>query len=99
MPESDPPRKTPIQEAVINLRHALGLTQERFAAALGVGLVTVARWETSRTPAGTSLARLEVLAMHNRRPEFADIFHQAQLKEASRLMQSEPEEEEEGAGS
>ena len=59
---------------------------------LGVGLVTVARWETSRTPTGTSLARLELLAMQYNRTKFADIFHKAELEAASRLMQPGEEE-------
>ena len=80
------PKRTAVQDAVLDLRHRLGMTQERFALALHVGLVTVARWERSREPTGISLARLELLAIQFNQQELANIFHAAQLLDAANLM-------------
>jgi transcriptional regulator with XRE-family HTH domain len=80
------PKRTAVQDAVLDLRHRLGMTQERFALALHVGLVTVARWERSREPTGISLARLELLAIQLNQQELANIFHTAQLLDAANLM-------------
>ena len=80
------PKRSLIQDAVLALRHRLGMTQERFAIALHVELVTVARWERSRNPTGISLARLELFAIQSQQPDLAEVFHQAQLVDAANLM-------------
>lgn len=47
---------------VRSLRHALGLTQEQFAAKLGVTFPTVNRWENSKTvPSPLALQKLQKL--------------------------------------
>ena len=52
---------------VRELRCRLGMTQERFAAALGVGLGTLRHWERGdRQPRGPALALLNVV---DRKPE------------------------------
>jgi transcriptional regulator with XRE-family HTH domain len=50
---------------VIELRTSLGDTQEEFAARLRTALSTVARYETSRPPAGAMLLRLAAVAEQN----------------------------------
>ena len=50
---------------VIELRAALGDTQEKFAARLRTALSTVARYETSRPPTGGMLMRLAAIAERN----------------------------------
>lgn len=47
-----------LSNAVTRLRQALGQTQQQFAKTLGVGIATVARYETSRNPGGPALVRL-----------------------------------------
>ncbi len=38
------------------IRLALGMTQETFGAAIGVGSITVSRWENGHTSAGSFMA-------------------------------------------
>jgi transcriptional regulator with XRE-family HTH domain len=47
---------------VIDLRTALGETQQAFASRLRTAIATIARYETSRPPSGTALASLAVVA-------------------------------------
>jgi transcriptional regulator with XRE-family HTH domain len=55
-----------IISAVRELRHTLGLTQQQLAVALGLAVVTVARWETSRLPSTDALINLSNFAYdHN----------------------------------
>jgi transcriptional regulator with XRE-family HTH domain len=55
-------KRHPLSEAVIELRTSLGDTQQQFAERLHTALSTVARYETSRPPAGGMLLRLAVIA-------------------------------------
>jgi len=49
---------------VRELRHRTGLTQERFAAKLGVTFPTINRWENGRTkPSPLALRRIEDLLL------------------------------------
>jgi len=61
----------------MRLRVNLGMTQQQLSAAMGLGLVTVSRWETSRPPSGGSLARLALFAYAKKQSEIAAIFHEA----------------------
>lgn len=55
--------RTQASRAVIALREALGLTQQRFAVeVLGSALNTVARYETTNPPHGAALLRLAAVA-------------------------------------
>lgn len=92
------PKRTAIQAAVVALRHRLGMTQERFAIALHVELVTVARWERSRNAAGISLSRLELLAIQHQQHDLAQVFHRAQLIDAANLMLPDEVSKKGGAG-
>jgi transcriptional regulator with XRE-family HTH domain len=51
-------KKTPVQKALIEMRRRLQLTQQQLAIALKVGLPTVGRWESTRSPTGSSLLQL-----------------------------------------
>ena len=54
--------KKEISEMVRELRVALGLTQEQFAAKLGVTFTTVNRWENSKgEPSPLAMHRIEEL--------------------------------------
>lgn len=50
--------RTDVQQALIDLRLALGFTQEKMAREIGVTLSSLARWETSSAPGFESLSRL-----------------------------------------
>jgi transcriptional regulator with XRE-family HTH domain len=50
------------QDALIRLRRELGMTQQDLAVKLGKAVVTVARWETSRSPSEEALLQLQTLA-------------------------------------
>jgi transcriptional regulator with XRE-family HTH domain len=89
-------KRTPIQAAVIETRRRLGLTQQAFSQALGVVLATVARWETSRPPAGFGLARLYMYTQRfEQTQDLSEIFFQAaetgRRNVVSRLPRSVPE--------
>jgi transcriptional regulator with XRE-family HTH domain len=62
---------TPAQQAVIDLRRALGLSQQKLATLMGKSIVTVARWETSRPPTGASLYELLLFAERRGQREVA----------------------------
>lgn len=51
-----------LQQAIVELRRRLGLTQQDLAVHLGKAVVTIARWETARPPRGESLAALVRMA-------------------------------------
>jgi len=54
-------------EDVIALRRFVGLTQESFAAALGISIHTLRNWEQDRRhPDGPALALLRIAARHPR---------------------------------
>jgi DNA-binding transcriptional regulator YiaG len=54
-------------EDVIALRCFVGLTQEAFAAALGISIHTLRNWEQDRRhPEGPALALLRIAARHPR---------------------------------
>ena len=54
-------------EDVIALRRFVGLTQETFAAALGISIHTLRNWEQDRRhPEGPALALLRIAARHPR---------------------------------
>jgi transcriptional regulator with XRE-family HTH domain len=56
--------KKEISEMVRELRVALGLTQEQFAAKLGVTFTTVNRWE-NRKGKPSPLAMLRIVGLQN----------------------------------
>ena len=52
---------------VIALRQFIGLTQERFAAAMGISVHTLRNWEQGRRhPDGPAIALLRIAARHPR---------------------------------
>jgi transcriptional regulator with XRE-family HTH domain len=52
-----------IEKAIRDLRHKLGLTQEQFAAKVGVTFSTVNRWENGKSqPSPLALERIGRLA-------------------------------------
>jgi DNA-binding transcriptional regulator YiaG len=52
---------------VVALRRFVGLTQARFAAAMGISVHTLRNWEQGRrTPEGPAVALLKIAARHPR---------------------------------
>jgi putative transcriptional regulator len=57
-----------LRELIRELRQALGLTQEKFAAHLGVTFPTVNRWENRRaTPSPLAMEKLEAIVKQVKR--------------------------------
>lgn len=81
MPKANPPAAD-ISELVRELRAVCGLTQEQFAAKLGVTLVTVNRWENDRAkPMPLALRQLNALAL-----EMSQFGSEADREIAHRLL-------------
>lgn len=66
-----------VQQALRNLRTALGLTQQDLAVKLGKAVATVARWETSRPPRGAELAEILAFAVQANQPAAASVLARA----------------------
>ncbi|MBV8884280.1 MAG: helix-turn-helix transcriptional regulator [Chroococcidiopsidaceae cyanobacterium CP_BM_RX_35] len=82
MPKANPPTAD-INELVRKLRALCGLTQEQFAAKLGVTLVTVNRWENDRAkPMPLALRQLNALAI-----EMSQFGSKADCEMAHRLLE------------
>ncbi|WP_100897767.1 helix-turn-helix domain-containing protein [Nostoc flagelliforme] len=80
-PKANPPAAD-ISELVRELRVVCGLTQEQFAAKLGVTLVTVNRWENDRAkPMPLALRQLNALAL-----EMSQFGSEADREIAHRLL-------------
>lgn len=61
-------------KVIKTLRKKLGMTQEEFAAALGVSFATVNRWEKNRcVPLADRVRRIEELCGKRRRSSFVPI--------------------------
>lgn len=59
-----------IGDRIRTLRQALGLTQEKFAAKLGVAFPTVNRWENKHAkPSPLAMEKIEALAKRLRKAE------------------------------
>lgn len=81
MPKANHPAAD-INQLVRELRMLCGLTQEQFAAKLGVTLVTVNRWENDRAkPMPLALRQLNALAI-----EMSQFGSEADRKIAHRLL-------------
>jgi transcriptional regulator with XRE-family HTH domain len=74
MPRSLSTHRTPISQALIELRTRLGDSQQAFSNRLGVALQTVTRWETSSPPTGMALSRLGALAVDCGHPDLSAVF-------------------------
>lgn len=82
MPKAKPPAAA-VNKLVRELRALCGLTQEQFAAKLGVTLVTVNRWENDRAkPMPLALRQLNALAI-----EMSQFGSEADRKIAHRLLE------------
>src|SRR5579864_8792717 len=66
--------RNPLSRAVIELRIALGETQQAFAARLGTAIATVARYETSRPPSVVALVQLALIAQKAGRSDLVKLF-------------------------
>ncbi|WP_242065446.1 DNA-binding transcriptional regulator [Trichocoleus sp. FACHB-262] len=81
MPKANPP-SADINQLVRELRVLCGLTQEQFAAKLGVTLVTVNRWENDRAkPMPLALRQLNALTI-----EMSQFGSEADRETAHRLL-------------
>ena len=81
----DTPR-TPVQEAIIKLRKALGgISQQELAVRMGKAVVSVARWETARAPSDLALLELRRLALEAGANEAASVFNEALPVELQRI--------------
>ncbi|MBZ5626112.1 MAG: helix-turn-helix domain-containing protein [Acidobacteriia bacterium] len=67
-------KKKNLQDAVVELRRALGLNQTLFARRIGVSTSTVYRWETQKPPRGPVLTRLSELSESLQRPDLQGVF-------------------------
>jgi transcriptional regulator with XRE-family HTH domain len=76
--------RTAVQNALIDLRRHLGLTQLQLALALGVTPATTARWETTHPPRGRALDRLAQFADQRGAIVWASIFNGALEQEEER---------------
>jgi len=74
MPRPLSTHRTPISQALIELRTRLGDSQQAFSNRLGVALQTVTRWETSNPPTGMALSRLGALAVDCGHPDLSAVF-------------------------
>lgn len=70
-----------VNEAVRELRLALGESQEAFAQRLNTSVRTVSRYETVRPPRGKLLAQFSQLARKENLNEIADLFDDALARE------------------
>lgn len=73
--------RTLVQKALVALRGQLHLTQQDLAVAMNVTTVTVARWETSRSPSALSLLELAAFASKSGAAEIGEIFRRAWWEE------------------
>lgn len=69
-----------LHHTVQKFRALLGDTQQQFAARLGVSLVTIARWETSRTPSAPWLEKLAILAKKSGLDDYAEVFRKGKAE-------------------
>ena len=67
-------KKNRVSDAIVKLRRSYDATQEEFAKILSVGRVTLAGWETSRTPGAEKLFHLAMLARTRSLYEVEDVF-------------------------
>jgi transcriptional regulator with XRE-family HTH domain len=63
----------PVCQAVVDLRKALGLTQQEMAFTFGVAVTTIARYETGRIPESKLLAKLAFVAQRRGHGQIADV--------------------------
>ena len=70
-------QRTPVQDAVLELRKSQGWSQQAFATFLGKSINSVAVWETSRPPTGLSLILLKEASTRLRRRDLAEVFDRA----------------------
>ena len=66
-----------VQDALRELRHEMGLSQESFARKLGTTLRTVSRFERETPPRGKRLVELAVLATEADRLDLRLVFLEA----------------------
>src|SRR5689334_11883958 len=75
--------RSPLSEALIQLRQTLGHSQQQFASRTGLAVTTIARYETSRPPRGRELGIFHRLAVEAHRPDIAAAFGEAMADELS----------------
>jgi transcriptional regulator with XRE-family HTH domain len=66
--------RSELSRAVVELRKALGDSQQQFAGRLRIAMTTIARYETSRPPKGKALATMARVAEEIGRKDLADEF-------------------------
>jgi transcriptional regulator with XRE-family HTH domain len=69
--------KNALSGALVELRRALGESQQTFATRVHMALATIARYETDRHPRGKALALFARVANEAGRPDLASVFEQA----------------------
>src|SRR5262245_53471282 len=74
--------KTSIQKTLIDMRRRLNVTQQQLAARLKITTVTVGRWESTRSPTGSSLTQLAAFAAQVGDTKSAEIFRAAAMPRA-----------------
>jgi transcriptional regulator with XRE-family HTH domain len=66
--------RTAVQQALIELRRQLGITQLQLARELDVTPITTARWETSQAPRSNALKRIAEFAERRGALVWAEVF-------------------------
>jgi transcriptional regulator with XRE-family HTH domain len=74
--------KTPAQQALIDLRQQLNMTQQDLAVAMNTTTTSVARWESSLSPHGRVLDQLARFAASQGLPEWEALFRRAIAQES-----------------
>jgi transcriptional regulator with XRE-family HTH domain len=78
-PTSKP--RTAVQQALVELRRQLGITQLQLALELGVTPTTTARWETTHPPRGPALQRIAQFADGRGALVWAEVFRGAMVEQ------------------
>src|SRR5580693_2027022 len=68
-----------LSASVTELRKELRQTQQQFAQTLETSITAIARYETTRSPSGDILLRLDKLAREHDRVDLSDVFYSAMV--------------------
>src|SRR5215471_8057275 len=84
-------QKSAVAQALIELRHRLGETQQSMAVRLGTTVTSVARWESASKPGGVMLMNFWLLAREQGYKDLTKVLHRA-LEELERAERRKADE-------